>query len=109
VEIEDWVLTQNLVLTNPPGIPTWKGEGNQRDTTIDLIWTNAAAVLEDSFLDPIIDFAELVGSDHAGLLIVYQHILELAIKPPQLTCFVINDEMSNLWSHRFLKLCSQPP
>ena len=105
VEIEDWALTQNLVLTNPPGVPTQKGEGNQRDTTIDLIWMNTAAVLEDSFLDPIINFTESVGSNHAGLSIVYQHILESAIEPPQLTHFVINDEMSDLWSCQFLELC----
>ena len=104
-DVKEWALTQNLVLTNPPGEPTRKGEGNQRDTTIDLIWTNAAAVLDDAFLNPVIDFTASVGSDHAGLHVGYQHILESAIDPPQLTRFVINDEARELWSRRFLELC----
>jgi Endonuclease-reverse transcriptase len=36
-KLQDWVVGQNLALTSPPGIPTLRGEGNQHDTTIDLI------------------------------------------------------------------------
>jgi Endonuclease-reverse transcriptase len=105
LEIEDWALTQNLVLTNPPGILTCKGEGIQRDTTINLIWTNAAVVLNDAFLEPTIDFAASVGLDHAGLAVMYQHILESAIECSQLTRFIINNEVRELWSCRYLELC----
>jgi Endonuclease-reverse transcriptase len=108
MRIEEWALTQNLVLTNPSGVPTRRGEGNQRDTVIDLIWTNAAAVLDDAFLDPVIDFMASMGSDHAGIHIAYWHILELAINPPQLTQYVINDEMREAWTERYRNLSQLP-
>jgi endonuclease/exonuclease/phosphatase family metal-dependent hydrolase len=66
-KVENWAVSQNLALTSPPGIPTRRGEGNQRDTTIDLIWTNAAAILDDAFQDPIIDFPASIGLDHTGV------------------------------------------
>jgi hypothetical protein len=106
-DFEEWALTQNLILTSAPGVPTRRGEGNQRDTTIDLVWTNAAAVLNDTFTDPVVDFTASVGSDHAGLQVSYQHILDSAIRPPQLTRFVIDDNMRELWSRRYLDL--SPP
>jgi hypothetical protein len=36
-KVKDWVVSQNLALTSPTGILTCRGEGNQHDTTIDLI------------------------------------------------------------------------
>ena len=62
-------------------------------------------VLDDTFLNPVIDFTASVGSNHVGLQVGYQHILKLAIDPPQLTHFIINDEVREHWSHHFLKLC----
>jgi Endonuclease-reverse transcriptase len=104
VDLEEWAFSQNLFLTNHPGAPTWKGEGRQRDTTIDLIWTNGAAVLDDLFQDPIIDFAASEGSDHAGLRTTYRHIIESAIHPPaQPTRYIISDESRELWARRFIE------
>jgi hypothetical protein len=49
MELEEWALSQTLSLLNPPGIPTHQGEGHQRDTTLDLVWANAAATLNNGF------------------------------------------------------------
>jgi hypothetical protein len=65
--VEDWAIGQSLALASPPGAPTHRGGGNQQDTTIDLIWTNATAILDDTFQEPTIDFTASMGSDHAGL------------------------------------------
>jgi hypothetical protein len=103
--IEDWAVGQSLALALPPGIPTRRGEGNQRNTTIDLIWTNAAAILDNAFQDPIIDFPASMGSDHAGVWSTYQHILDSAINPPlQLSHFIINDDAQEQWTQRFLEV-----
>jgi hypothetical protein len=105
--IEDWVVGQNLALTSPPGIPTCRDKGNQHDTTIENIWTNAAVILEDAFQDPIINFPALMGLDHAGLWLTYQHILELAINPPpppQLSHFIIADNAQDQWIQHFLEV-----
>jgi hypothetical protein len=40
------------------------------------------ALLDDVLHEPVIDFAALVGSDHAGIWSTYQHILKMAIHPP---------------------------
>jgi hypothetical protein len=107
-DLEDWAVEQNLTLTMPPGIPTRRGEGNQRDTMIDLIWTNAAAVLEDSFQEPTINFVASLGSDHTSLWTAFQHILESAIAPPpQLSQFIIADNAHDRWIQRFLEVSPQ--
>jgi endonuclease/exonuclease/phosphatase family metal-dependent hydrolase len=91
--LEHWAIRQNLGLASPLGILTQRGEGNQCDTTIDLIWTNTTALLDNAFQDPIINFTASIGSDHVGLWATYQHILKAAIDPPlHLLCFVIKDE-----------------
>jgi hypothetical protein len=108
VRIEEWALTQNLVLTNPPGVPTHRGEGNQRDTVIDLIWMNVAAVLDDAFRDPVIDFAALMGLDHTGIYVAYQYILESAINHPQLTWYIIDDKLREAWTERYCNLSWLP-
>jgi hypothetical protein len=102
LDLEDWALSQTLTLLNPPGVPTHRGEGNQRDTTIDLIWTNAATTLDDAFQDLSVDFSSSMGSDHAGLQIKYQHILDLTIKHnPHLTSYIIKDDSKDAWIHHF--------
>jgi hypothetical protein len=80
--LEEWAIGQNLALTSPPGSLTQKGEGNQHDTTIDLVWTNTTAILDNTFQDPIINFSASLGSDHTGLWSTYQHILKTTITPP---------------------------
>jgi endonuclease/exonuclease/phosphatase family metal-dependent hydrolase len=67
LNIKEWAIAQNLDLMNQPGAPTRRGSPRQSDTTLNLIWTNEAAVVDDSFHDLVIDFAASLGSDHAGL------------------------------------------
>src|SRR5260370_41796088 len=51
IDIEEWAIVQGLDLLNTPGVPTRRGDCRQRDTTIDLIWVNEAAILDDTFQD----------------------------------------------------------
>jgi hypothetical protein len=48
-DLEEWAFSQMLTLASPPEIPTQRGEGNQRDTTINILWTNAVAILDNIF------------------------------------------------------------
>jgi hypothetical protein len=48
-KLEDWAVSQSLALTSPLGIPMCRGERNQWDTTINLTWCNAVAILDDMF------------------------------------------------------------
>jgi hypothetical protein len=62
IDIEEWAIVQGLDLLNTPGIPTRRGDQRQRDTTIDLIWINEAAIHNDTFQDLKIDFVASLGS-----------------------------------------------
>ena len=79
IDLEEWVISQALDLLNPPGIPTCRGDRRQHDTTIDLIWINEAASLEDAFHELDISFAASLGSDHAAL--------GLTFLPSQAICY----------------------
>jgi hypothetical protein len=80
LDFEEWALSQTLSLTSPLEIATRWGEGNQQDTMTDLVWTNAAATLDETFCDLVVDFAASIGLDHTGLWFTYHHFLALAIK-----------------------------
>jgi hypothetical protein len=50
-----------------------------------------------------VDFAQSMGSDHAGLQVKYQHALDLAIEHnPRLTSYLINDDSKEAWIHHFM-------
>lgn len=63
--LEEWAAGNTLELLTAPGIPTRRGEGNQRDTTINLTWRSFSATLNDTFLGATIDWEGSLGSDHA--------------------------------------------
>jgi hypothetical protein len=100
LNLKEWALSQTLDLLSPPGVPTCRGEGCQHNITIDLVWANTAAVLDKAFQDLTINFTTSISSDHAGLWVNYQHILDSAIKHnPHLTSFLIKDEAKDTWIH----------
>jgi hypothetical protein len=108
--LEDWAIGQNLALASPLGVLTQRGKGTQCDTMINLIWTNTVALLDDTFQEPIIDFTALVGSDHAGIWITYQHVLEAAIQPPpHLSHFIIVDKAQEQWIQHYLEISPPVP
>jgi Endonuclease-reverse transcriptase len=110
LELEEWALSQSLSLVNQPGVPTRCGEGCQQDTTLDLVWTNAAASLDEAFHELNVDFAASLGSDHAGLRIKYQHAMDTAVEQgPNLTSYLIGDEAKEHWIHYFsIHACYTP-
>ena len=62
--VEEWLATQIFKLLSAPGIPTHKGEGRARDSTLDLVWTNYTASLQHIFHGAHIDWAGSLSSDH---------------------------------------------
>jgi hypothetical protein len=67
LDLEEWALSQTLTLLNQPGTPMCRREGWQQDTTLDLVWANTAAMLDDTFHDLDVDFMASIRSNHAGL------------------------------------------
>ena len=63
--VEEWLATQTFELLSAPGVPTHRGEGGARDSTLDLVWTNYAASLQNTFQGALIDWGGSLGSDHA--------------------------------------------
>ena len=63
--VEEWLATQTFTLLSVPGIPTHRGEGGARDSTLDLVWCNFAASIQHTFLGAQVDWKGSVGSDHA--------------------------------------------
>jgi hypothetical protein len=56
------------------------------------------ATLDEVFDIPMVDFALSIGSDHAGLQVQYQHILNSAIDlNPHLMLYLINDKSKDSW------------
>ncbi len=67
VEFEEWAATNTLELLTIPGLPTRRGQEaqNQRDSTLDLVWRNFAAVVRGTFQGALVDWTGSLGSDHA--------------------------------------------
>jgi hypothetical protein len=102
LDLEDWALSQTLHLVNELGVRTHRGKGQQWDMTLDLVWVNAAAVLDEAFHDLTVDFDASIGSDHTGLKINYQHAMDLAIEQnPHLPLYLIEDEAKDIWIRHF--------
>jgi hypothetical protein len=63
-----------------------------------LLWANTAAILDEAFQEPVIGFASSIGSDHTGLWVTFQHILDSTIEHnPCCTSYLINDEARDTW------------
>jgi Endonuclease-reverse transcriptase len=71
LDIEEWATSQTLELANPLGEPMRCGSKNQKDSTLDLIWTNEAAKLDDSFQGLQIDYMASLGSNHTGIWVTH--------------------------------------
>ena len=103
VDIEEWAIAQGLDLLNNPSIPTRCGDRRQRDTTIDLVWINKAAIQDDTFQDLSIDFAASPGSDHAELWLTH-YLLQAVDQTPQnswLPPYIIQDTAKENWITKF--------
>ena len=109
IDIEEWAISQVLDLLNLPGIPTCCGDRRQRDTTIDLIWVNEATLLDDTFHDLDINFADSLGSDHAAMGLSFFHV---QANPPQhnplLPPYLLQDTARERWIAQFRTLTHPP-
>jgi hypothetical protein len=64
-KLEEWLATQTFSMLTQPAIPTHRGENGARNSTIDLIWINFAASIQNSFHGAQVDWEGSLGSDHA--------------------------------------------
>jgi hypothetical protein len=65
LKLEEWLAAQTFTMLTQPGVPTHRGENGARDSTIDLVWINFAASIQNSFQGAHVDWEGLLGSDHA--------------------------------------------
>jgi hypothetical protein len=63
--LEEWLATQTFTMLTQPAVPTRRGENGARDSTIDLVWINFAASMQNSFQGAQVDWEGSLGSDHA--------------------------------------------
>ncbi|KAN0124578.1 hypothetical protein V8E53_010696, partial [Lactarius tabidus] len=63
--LEEWLASQTFTMLTQPTVPTHRGENGARDSTIDLVWINFAASIQNSFQGAQVDWEGLLGSDHA--------------------------------------------
>jgi hypothetical protein len=63
--LEEWAALQTLDLLSKLRIPMRMGEGGGRNSTLDLIWCNMAALIQGTFVGAEVDFGGSQGSDHA--------------------------------------------
>jgi hypothetical protein len=68
--LEEWMATQSFALLNKPRIPTRMGEGGARNSTIDLAWSNLAALMQGTFFGAEVDYGGSMGSDHALIRVI---------------------------------------
>jgi exonuclease III len=110
LDIEKWATSQMLELANPPGEPTRWESKNQKDSTLDLIWTNEAAKLDNSFQGLQIDYTASLGSNHAGIWVTH-HLATATTttqddpRPP----YTIQDGAHADWMDRFKTNLLLPP
>jgi hypothetical protein len=101
--LEEWAIGNLLVLANEPGVITRQGAEHEWDSTIDLTWFNDVAIEEAIFSDWTLDWAGLLGSDHA-LTRVQGSLLrasELSTPDSQDLGFVINEKKADKWCRHF--------
>jgi hypothetical protein len=68
--LEEWMASQTFELLNKPRLPTRMGEGGARNSTIDLTWSNMAAIMQGTFFGAQVDFGGSVGSDHTLIRVI---------------------------------------
>jgi ribonuclease HI len=96
--IEEWAATNLLVLANTPGEVTRRGTEHERDSVIDLVWYNVAAIREGSFTNLRIDWEGNLGSDHA-LLQIAGHPQPPIVVPRENNNlgFLVDPELKDEW------------
>ena len=108
--LEEWFEDSDLHLVSPPGQATRLGEKTdhstfQRDSVLDLLLLNDAALCTGHFSSVSISFQDSIGSDHAALFISWFPPL-----PPRpyehsiLPGFILDDTLRDSWIKSFSSL-----
>ena len=109
-KVEEWAVSNLLVLANEPGKITRKGAGHERSSTIDLTWYNDAAVEDATFSNWALDWAGSLGSDHA--LTRVQGSIERPPQPPlddgTELGYVLDEGKGTEWQRQFQAALGNP-
>ena len=108
--VEEWAVSNLLVLANEPGKITRRGVGHQRSSTIDLTWYNDAAVEDATFSNWVLDWEGSLGSDHA-LTRVQGSLLKPSQAPQEGTRdlgYVLDEENGAKWCQHFKAALGSP-
>ena len=99
--LEVWAATNLLTLANNPGEITRRGADQERDSVIDLVWYNEAAIQATTFTGLQVDWTGSLGSDHA-MMRVTGHIYETSAPIDNADLgYVIDPEKGEEWIHAF--------
>jgi len=103
--LEDWFEDSDLLLVNPTGLATCRGEAQQHDSIIDLALLNDSALCSGRFSHVSVSFLDSLGSDHAALSIDWSPPFKpLPYVPALLPGFVIDDSLVASWTKDFASL-----
>ena len=100
--MDDRFESNELLLCNPLGVPTWLGRKDQHPSVLNLSLLNAPAIASNQFSDTSVSFEQSLGSDHAALSLLWT--LLHALPPlPRLTLpgFAIEDDLKESWCKAF--------
>jgi hypothetical protein len=77
--------TQTFTLLNKLRFPTRMGEGGAHNSTIDLAWSNMAAIMQGTFFGAEVDFGASMGLDHALIRVIASTPVHLTRTPEDRT------------------------
>jgi hypothetical protein len=95
--LEEWMATQTFALLNKPRFPTRMGEGGARNSTIDLAWSNMAALMQGTFFSAQVDFGGSMGSDHALIRVIASTPVHITRAPEDRTNRFNTDIDADAW------------
>jgi hypothetical protein len=108
--LEEWAVSNLLNLANEPGVITRRGAEHERDSVIDLVWYNKAAILKATFTNLQVDWEGGLGSDHAMIHIngsvSTQTPATDALEPAG---FLLDPERKPVWLQEFKAITTNPP
>jgi hypothetical protein len=88
---------QTFALLNKPRIPTRMGEGGARNSTINLAWSNMAALVQGTFFGAEVDYGGSMGSDHALIWVIASTPVHVARTPEDRTNRFNTDIDAEAW------------
>jgi len=108
--VEEWAVSNLLILANEPGVITRRGADHERSSTIDLTWYNDSVVEDTIFSNWALDWEGSLGSDHA-LTRVQGSLLRHSEPPqedPSTLGYILDGEKGAEWRRQYKDMVGTP-